>query len=297
MNRSRYRLFSVLFLASFLLLSCMTRPAVHEFELQDQTKVPLDQGMIAYMEVNVHEFRPVLDSLELLQDKQTANILDRTDSILLAAYPNDHNRRMMLVTQGTYPVFWTSLSLGFNRSWKKVKDISGEKYWHSETEQLSLVLDSERVVVSDSLPFLQTPEQELPENLLSVRRNAALWISVEQPQYFFIPLLGELSALIKIPAKRILIIVQPDSDAYDALFRIEASSEKLGGAMRSFHSLASSMIAGIQVPDDDPLMQFAKDFFSASAKLDGSDLLVKLEDISSEKISLLLQVLSVYSER
>lgn len=297
MNRSSYRLFSVLFLASFLLLSCMTRPAVHEFELQDQTKVPLDQGMIAYMEVNVHEFRPVLDSMELLQDKQTANILDRTDSILLAAYPNDHNRRMMLVTQGTYPVFWTSLSLGFNRSWKKVKDISGEKYWHSETEQLSLVLDSERVVVSDSLPFLQTPEQELPENLLSVRRNAALWISVEQPQYFFTPLLGELSALIKIPAKRILIIVQPDSDAYDALFRIEASSEKLGGAMRSFHSLASSMIAGIQVPDDDPLMQFAKDFFSASAKLDGSDLLVKLEDISSEKISLLLQVLSVYSVR
>jgi hypothetical protein len=154
------------------------------------TSVPLESGASVYVFADVKEAAPILDILPIdeLKDKQTKQLMDRTDFFAAGLFPKESGRRFQLVSWGNYPTSGAGMALGMNKNWAKMKSKTGQ-YWYSAEDKLSIALESKQAFAASWLddksdtPVTQLPGIALPETFTEFRKNApfSLWVNDPGP--------------------------------------------------------------------------------------------------------------------
>jgi len=118
-------------------ISCRTTQHFPEAFKDDATHAPLETGAVVYIFADVKKARPIIELLpiEELNDKYTKQMLDKTDYIAAALFPEKSGRRFQLAAWGNYPGN-ADMAFGMNKEWKKISVSSKRFYWHSERGRL-----------------------------------------------------------------------------------------------------------------------------------------------------------------
>jgi hypothetical protein len=302
----------------FLLLSCQTTPKTSDTSLDETEFLPLEAGAFAYIIADVPNAMPILNQTSLLQfkTKQLQQMLDKTRSAVVAMYLPPSEQRYRLVSWGNYPVFRAKMALGFSRDWKKQRSkTSGEVYWYSAKEGISVALDqgqawvlsSEAGVPVEPFSALQGSNTGIPvpEGFNDFSGGAILSCWLNEPGPLLNLKLQEMGLPIEIPADLIFVNIYPaGEDQYEALLRIQVSSATQARALAVVLSLARTFIS-LSMPDasggnpaggssaNSSFEVLQAIFFSNPSVQDDRNLNIKTGILSSAEIALLFGIFSL----
>ena len=286
--RSFFILHSSFFI--FLFLSCQSAPKVTDFALMEANGVPLDSGASVYVLADAKEARPVLDILpfEELKDKQTRQMLDKTNFIAAALFPKESGRRFQIAAWGAYPSSRANMAFSFNKNWKKQRGETGD-YWYSAANRLSIALNSKQAFAASWLgtqgsPAAAAPGIEYPEGFAEFRHNAPLSCWFDNPGPFIKKILSNSGIPIGIPAEKLFINLFPAAeDKYEAVIRIQFESVLQARGIAAVLTLANTF-----TPDkSNPNSMLAALFFANKPVQNGSSLDIKTGVLSKTEIALL----------
>jgi hypothetical protein len=296
-------LFSFLLVFSVLFLSCQTAPKVPDAALME-TGVPLDAGADVYILADVKKVRPIIDLLpfEELNDSQTRQMLERTDFMAAALFPQESGRRFQLAAWGNYPSFQAGLAFTFSRQWKKRRSETGQNYWYSGANGLSISMDSKQAFVAASsndtpyYPVTPAPGVEPPEGFSEFRKNAegissplACWM--EDPAPLINRTLAGAGIPIQIPARKLLINLFPAAEGqYEATIRMQLENSIQARGIAAILSLAGNFVSG----ESGPGSILALILFSNPPIQNGSYIDIKTAVLSENDISGLFQMFLLY---
>ena len=172
----------------FFLLLC-TPIAAETAEMDDLYEVPeivvygegfisLDKDAFVYALVDTKIMRPIIDIIPVNQLKswQAAQIINRTEIALAALFTNDTGRYFQVVGFGSYPNLVMNVALALDKNWKYL--FSGDDhYWYSDTNKLSVSLDSEEVNIvawrrTRLNPTYEEPGVKMPEGFVAFRHRS-----------------------------------------------------------------------------------------------------------------------------
>ncbi|GHV69833.1 hypothetical protein AGMMS49928_14210 [Spirochaetia bacterium] len=289
------------FLAASLLIlavSCATKPkGPVTFDSGDFAL--LAPGGSVYCAVNVAASRLILDNLSLegINGRDMAQVLDRTDSAVAAFYPPESGRSFMAAARGRYSfgtMFFSSAS-----GWKKQKSVNGGSYWYSAARKISVSLKSRLAQISDRDPFLKAPGAEVPEGFALLTRNAAMAGWVNNAGEHLDRLFENLGIPLQIPAERLLFGIYAVSDegapgtgapGYEAVVRLETPS---AGHARGLVNLIS--MVGALAASAEGFPEAIAPFFAQRPQQDEAALIIRTGIMSEAQITLLFNLFSVNS--
>jgi len=184
-NYSRLRLFIFLFTV-FLCAPIIADTTetdelyyeVPEIVVYGEGFVSLDKDAFVYALVDTKIMRPIIDIIPVNQLKswEAAQIIDRTEIALAAIFTNDTGRYFQVVGFGSYPVLVMNVALAIDKNWKYT--FSGDDhYWYSDTNKLSVSLDSEEVNIvawrrTRLNPAYEEPGVKMPEGFVAFRHRS-----------------------------------------------------------------------------------------------------------------------------
>jgi hypothetical protein len=276
-------------LCSLLIVNCKSTPEVTESSLRDNSFAPLDTGALAYVFVNVKQARSVLNILpvELLKDKQTRNMIDKTSFCVAAIFPKENTRLFQAVSWGNYPSFRAGLGFTFSRKWKKVKS-AGETYWHSSANNLSLVLNSEQAFVasSPSYPVASAPGVKTPESFSEFSRQSPVSCWVEDSAPLLSGILREAGLPLQVPVRQLFVNLYPaQGDQCEALIRMQFENATFARGMAALLNLAGNF-------SSDSVL--AKLLFSNTPVQNGNSIDIKTAVMNERDLSLLFNMFFIY---
>ncbi|MDR0554839.1 MAG: hypothetical protein LBG76_08595 [Treponema sp.] len=268
---------------------------------------PLEPDALVYLWADVPGTRPILDraSFAGFDGKSASDLLDRTEFVAAAVYPQtaasesaETGRSFMAAARGRYPVLSAGLAFSFSPSWKKRKSPTGNSYWYSKREGLSIALYSRNALVSDGDPFPKSGNPQTPSALGELSRGAVLagWItSAAEPLNRFITQLG---LPIQIPAQQLIFALYPSREegTYETALYLETASESQAQAL-------SSMIAMLRIfmpqellsADSTNPMALAGAVFAYPPVTQGTAIVLHSAPMKPETIALLFNMFSLYS--
>jgi hypothetical protein len=290
-------------LTLLLFLSCQTAPKVPDAALME-TGVPLDAGAALYILADVKKVRPIIDLLpfEELNDSQTKQMLERTDFLAAALFPQESGRRFQLAAWGNYPSFQAGLAFTFSRQWQKMRSGTGQNYWYSGANGLSISMDSKQAFVAASsndtpyYPVTPAPGVEPPEGFSEFRKNAegissplACWM--EDPAPLINRMLAGAGIPIQIPARKLLINLFPAAEGqYEAIMKIQFESAIQARGIAAILSLAGNFVSG----ESGQNSILASIFFANPPVQNDRSLDIKTAVLSENDISGLFQMFLLY---
>jgi hypothetical protein len=286
--------------------SCKTAPAVPNAVINETEFIPLESGAMVYLFADVKAARPILELMPILEmnNKQTRQMLDRTDTAVAAFYPTENGRRFQLAAWGKYPSFRAGLGFGMSKSWKKRRSPAGYSYWYSSSDRLSISMDAKQAFVTswvndtggDSMAAGQGIEN--PDGLGEFRRGAILSCWLEDPGPRINRIFEELELPMQLPAERIFVSVSPAAgQKYEAIIRMRLSNASQARALVTLFSLARNFMGSPAQADDEEmgLMDvMISVLFANPPVLDGRDINLKTAVLGEKEIALLLEMFSVY---
>ena len=150
---------------------------VPEIVVYGEGFVSLDKDAFVYALVDTKIMRPIIDIIPVNQLKswEAAQIIDRTEIALAAIFTNDTGRYFQVVGFGSYPHIVMNVALAIDKNWKYL--LSGDDhYWYSDTNKLSVSLDSEEVNIvawrrTRVNPAYEEPGVKLPEGFVAFRHR------------------------------------------------------------------------------------------------------------------------------
>jgi hypothetical protein len=267
----------------------------------------LAPGGQAYFYADVPRSKPILKLITLngFTVEQAADVLDRTNSAAGAFYPPGSPRRFLLESRGSYPQGRGRFSLSLSSAWKRIRSPSGKSYYHSPDYGFSLVLEKDRLLLSDQDPYAEGGVMP-PERLGELRREAVLagWMeNAGEPVNKF---LSGLDIPIQVPTERVLfgiyeaekedLPVRKPGRFYTAVIRIETPSANQARALSVLVSMARMVMSGYHLPNGDSLMAVVTALFANPPDQDGQDLIIRTGPLEAGEIALLFGRFSVYSE-
>jgi len=278
-----------------LFVSCKTVPQIPDAFLQEIKVLPLDEGASVYIIADVKHGRSIIDLLPLaeLKDKQTARMIEKTDFLIAAMFPQESGRRFQAVTWGNYPSFRAKMAFGFNRNWKKQKSKEGA-FWYSKANNLSLSLSSKQAFVVSSVssvpvnPAPSAPGVEIPKELGDFNRGAPISCWLEDPAPMFDQMLSRLP--IRFPVQGLfLCLYSKGNNQYEAEIRLQFgnASQALGAA--AILALASGLV-------DNSASSFFSVFLINQPVTNGRNLDIKTNLMNEKEISLLFEMFLLYLE-
>jgi len=242
-----------------LILSCQSAPKTVDTFFEDANSLPLEAGALLYIFADVKDARPIIDMLPIkeLEDRQTRQMLDRTDSFAAAIFPRESRKRFQIAAFGNYPSSQADFALTVNKDWEKRKSQSGGSYWYSQTGRLSLAISSRQAFAASSWneepfdPFTTTSRVEMPEGFAEFRKIAAgnqgapvsCWL--EKPAPLIQRFLDDAGIPINLPVQQLFFnIYRQAEDQYDALIRLQFENASVARGASRLLSLASAFIGG-----------------------------------------------------
>jgi hypothetical protein len=236
------------------------------------------------MYADVARMGALLDTLpiEALRQKEVADMVERTDTAMMAFYPNNEQRSFMLAGAGTYSTFGANMGLFFSSAWKKRRSETGASYWYSEKDRNALSLSPNQVFVSDGDPFAPAPGVVIPEGFAAFRRDAvlALWLNdasapVNQFLQAFLESLGirlvleMLGVSLTLPVGQAMISIQAVDENYSALIRIGTPSVSQTRGLFGMLSLIKRFLPTTDSADPDRPPSLAALLFANDPQEDG----------------------------
>jgi hypothetical protein len=257
-----------------------------------------------------------------MKTKQLQQMLDKTKSAVIAMYRVPSEKNYQLVSWGNYPVFKAKMALGFNKDWKKHRsDTSGDTYWYSAKEGLSVALDQRQAWVLSATgktptePFAAAGDGlsgiPFPDGFYDFSKGAILSCWLNEPGPLINLKLREMGFPIEIPAELVFVSVYyTGEDQYEATLRIQVSSASQARALvtvlslaRAFSSLSQSDEYGNSPTGTNPATGDADNngnlellqavFFANPPVQDGRNLNIKTAVLSSSGVSLLFDLFSL----
>jgi hypothetical protein len=254
----------------FLFFSCASAPKAADPLAGGAAYLPLNEGALAYMVIDVKEARPLLDGLSArlpavfpaaAGGKQSKALLDRTGSAALAVFGADNGGYVQAAAWGRYPAGRAGIAFAFDRNWKKRKSAAGYSYWYSERSRVSAALSASQAFVSMKTagpeeppePAGRSPGTLIPGDFSAFGRGTALAFWLPEPRSFLDRLTGTLELPLQIPAEEIFAALRPGGGTggegdtgkrYEALLRMRTPSPSQARALASLFSLARSFTAG-----------------------------------------------------
>ena len=285
--RSKHRVSLWLILPFLLFLSCQTTPQISDIVLKNANFLPLDSGALLYIMADVNQMRPILERLpiEELNDSQTRQMLDRTDYLAAAMFPQESGRRFQLAAWGNYPSFLADFALGFNKDWKKMRSQAGGSYWYSSANRFSLALSSRQAFAASSLtgepfdPFSTEAGVEMPEGFAEFHSGSPFSCWLENPNIAISRIMNDLELSFNVPVKKLFINLLPvQEEKYETTIRLQFDNVSFARAMTAilntaynrFRGSTSSIIASI--------------FFANPPVLNGSNVDIKSAALTNSDI-------------
>jgi hypothetical protein len=284
-RKSKINILFILILFS-LFLSCKSTP---DAALGNSNFIPLDTGALTYVFINVKQARPILNLLpvDILNDKQTKRMIDKTSFFAAALFPKESTRLFQAVAWGNYPSFRAGMAFRFSRHWKKRKSAK-ETYWHSSTNNLSLMLNSRQAFISSSIasPAAVAPGTEIPEGFgeFGMRSPVSCWI--ENPALLISGILRETGFPLQLPVRQLFINLYPTvGNQCEALIRMQFENASHARGMITLFNLAGNF------PSDSILTKL---LFSNPPVQNGNNVDIKTAAMNERDISLLFEMIYIY---
>ena len=285
---------SLLFILFLILISCQTTPGMSNVDPENANILPLERGALFYIVADVKKVRPIIERLpiEELNDSQTRQMLDRTNYIAAAVFPQESGRRFQLAAWGNYPASQADFALSFNKNWKKMRSQAGGSYWYSSANRLSLAVGSRQAFAASSLtgdPFdpLSKEGIELPEGFADFRRNAGVispfscWL--ENPAILISRIMNDLGFPLGIPVQKLFINLMPtQEEKYETLIRLQFENAAYARNMIRIFNMAAGLFSG----NFD--IALASLFFANPPVLNGSNVDIRSAALDEEEIVQLL---------
>ncbi|MDR0670487.1 MAG: hypothetical protein LBF95_10435 [Treponema sp.] len=256
-----------------VLAACVSAPRTLDPLLEP--RIPLDEGAMAYVFVDVPGARSILDhiNIEGYNSSQVEDILDRTRLAVAALYSPESGRGIRAVTWGTYPSTRAGLAFTMSKDWKRRRSSAGKSYWYAPAYGLSLALSSTQAfaAVAPSTvrgptvpgtggptarevweaaelpagPFVQGPGIEVPEGFNTFRQGTSLALWMDRPAETLERFLSALRIPLRIPAEQLMagFLALPPADGatdtetlHELKLRIKVSSEASARTMMTLLS-------------------------------------------------------------
>jgi hypothetical protein len=215
--------FSMLLFPVFLCTSIMAETTetdefyyeVPEIVIYGEGFVSLDKDALVYALVDTKIMRPIIDIIPVNQLKswEAAQIIDRTEITLAAIFTNDTGKFFQVVGFGSYPVLVMNVALAIDKNWKYL--LSGDDhYWYSDTNKLSVSLDSEEVNIvawrrTRVNPTYEEPGVKMPEGFVAFRHRsgetAPLSLWMENRDFILDRMLYGEGIAINLPIERLYL--------------------------------------------------------------------------------------------
>jgi len=282
----------LIFLTFLLFLSCQSAPKIFEMDL-DAASVPLDSGASVYILADARQARPVIDLLpiEELNNRQTRQMLDRTDFFAAALFPEASGQRFQLVSWGNYPDSGAAMALGINKNWKKRRSKAGYSYWYSGG--LSIALNSRQAFICASAddtpddPVTAAGGMKIPEGFGEFRRGAPLSCWLENPAPVFSRILSNAGVPIRFPVQQLFVNLFPVTGKQcEALIRMQFENAVQARGMAAIFSLIAKF------SPNDPDLLIVSLFLKNPPVQNGRNLDIKTAAMSETEIALLFSLLS-----
>ena len=173
-----------------------------------------------------------------MTDKNMIQILDKTNNAAIGVFlpTPEETRYFQLVSWGSYPASGSSLALGANKDWKKLRTSPTKPpFWYSENSQMSIVVTPKQIfVLSSTTKTPRTPISapegvKIPEGFLAFGKDSALSCWLSDPAPILKQKLNEMGVPLELPAEQLFISLFPldrpaadtDQQMYEARVRIK----------------------------------------------------------------------------
>jgi len=249
-----FKFLCVIFLNIFLFISCQTTK-VPDIFLEEARFAPLDNGASAYFFADVKRARPIIELLpiEELKDRQTAQMLDRTNYIAAAIFPAESKRNFQIAAWGNYPSSMAGIAF---RNWESLISQTGQPYWYSDINKLSIALSSNQAFIASSFtdepfdPLTLAPGVAIPQGFNAFRQGtpglpeAPISCWFENPSQMITDLLNQGGIPLQLLAKQLFINLYCITDnQYEALIRLVFENVSFARGMAAILNLAGGNIS------------------------------------------------------
>ncbi|MCL2230391.1 MAG: hypothetical protein FWC01_04795 [Treponema sp.] len=280
----------VFLLVLFLIFSCQTTPRIPDAFHENAANAPLDTGANVYIFASAKEARSIIDLLpiEELKNRQTRQMLDRTDYLAAALFPPTSGKRFQLVTWGKYPHSQANMAFSADRSWQAQRSESGQSYWHSSANRLSLALTSNQAFAASSLrsqpldPYAASPGIKIPDGFNSFRRSAPLSCWLNNSSVIIERMLNNAGIPMRLPVREIFFNLEPAGGNFEVTARFQFDSVSQARGMIALLSLAAGAISSDQL--------FSL-LFANQPVLNGNNVDIKMASLSERELLTLLDFL------
>ncbi|MDR0718582.1 MAG: hypothetical protein LBF78_03025 [Treponema sp.] len=309
----------------FILLSCATSPKLENFGGEDRADFSvLPSGAKVYLWADVEKGRPLLDAVSFagFDGKNSGDALDRTGIAVAALYPESAARRFFLAGWGKYPNVRAGMSMAFSRDWKKKKSASGGRYWFSKSLNLGVALGPYLVFVSDGDPLERPAVAPDGAAVLNSVKSPPGFEEFRKPCVFagFLPesydvvnrFASAMDLPMQIPAKEFFFgasRIPGDEVKWEPLFCMQFASENEAKGLfnllilarmfmnaQSAAAVATATAAGSGLASVSAVTAafLLPLIFENEPELSGRNITLRMTPMTTEELSLLFHIFSVY---
>ena len=311
---------SAAIISLLLFISCATVPRTGpppEDGSPDFSVLP--PGAQFYLWADINSARPILEALPLFEmggmdtsdNRAASQILDRTDTVLAAVYPEDAGKRFFVAGWGNYPNVRAGVSMSFSRGWRRVRSQTGSRYWYSRDQNIGVALGSSLAFVSDGDPFTPAAGScPAPRDFPEFHRDMVLAGWAADSAGSINRSLDVLGIPIQIPAEDLIFgvariphvpapaAVYPEIWEFVMRFRFQSPfhARSLLALFTQVRNFTQRAAAGSQFSGDflSP-QEFAALLFANQPQLDNDSVILRTDPLTANRIALLSYLFTVLS--
>ena len=203
--------------------------------------------------------------------------------------------------------------MGFSRDWKKVKSDTGNRYWHSQGNNLGVALGSGLAFVSDGDPFAPGAGSDpAPKGFEEFRRSCVLSGWLNNPADSINRFISNLGIPLQMPAEDLFFGAvkapadrdSPGKEEWDLVLKIRTPSASQARSLLSLFAFARIFIRGAAAGGEQregissmSPMEAAVLFFANAPEQEGEFLIMRMRSLGADRIALLFTMFSVYSSK
>lgn len=281
----------VSFFVIFCFLSCKTAPVIPEIP-QDENFLLLESGASAYILADAKQARPIIDLLPIkeLNNNETKMMLDRTDFLAAAIFPQTSGRRFQIAARGNYPSSQANLAFSLSKEWQNKSSQAGGSYWHSSANKISIAMNNKQAFAVSSLadepldPITSSHGIEVPDGFNDFRKGSILSCWTENPAPAINSILNNAGVPIQFPIQKLFINLLSAGEKYEALIRLYFENQSYARGTAAILSLITGF-----APDNSKSIIIST-FFANAPVLNEKTLDIKTAALSEEEITRLLNL-------
>ncbi|MDR3122432.1 MAG: hypothetical protein LBU16_01460 [Treponema sp.] len=324
MNMTNRRLLSCAgVIAALTLASCASQPPLAASSAAGGEFAYLAAGGLAYFYTDVRLSRPILEKLSIrgIDMVRTGRFLNKVDFLAGAMYPREAPQQLLLHAWKEKGAVPSASALFFSTKWEKTASPAGRNYYHSQSYGISVSTEGSHAFVSDADPFAFEPAVAVPDGMSELRWEAIVLGWLDHAGTSINTFLSAAGMPVRVPTDRILFGVyrfqNTEADTVDAIddeepayravrtgvpryelrLRVETENANQAKALATLLAFIRSFMENPEINAEAEYLEALRLLLANPPSQDGSNLLLHTEPMDAERIALLFNRFSVYSQQ